>query len=98
MKQLDKVSLGIFPTPVHKLENISRLLGDKSNTIVFDNSKVKRAVPDFVCTVRADQGLRKTVRNMLATPALQREDPEFDRLCDRIIAALEAAKETILKA
>lgn len=27
MKQLDKVSLGIFPTPVHKLENISRLLG-----------------------------------------------------------------------
>ena len=27
MKQLDKVSLGIFPTPVHKLGNISRLLG-----------------------------------------------------------------------
>ena len=27
MKQLDKVSLGIFPTPVHKLDNISRLLG-----------------------------------------------------------------------
>ena len=27
MKLLDKVSLGIFPTPVHKLENISRLLG-----------------------------------------------------------------------
>ena len=27
MKHLDKVSLGIFPTPVHKLENISRLLG-----------------------------------------------------------------------
>ena len=27
MKQLDKVPLGIFPTPVHKLGNISRLLG-----------------------------------------------------------------------
>ena len=27
MKDLDKVSLGIFPTPVHKLEGISRLLG-----------------------------------------------------------------------
>ena len=27
MKQLDKASLGIFPTPVHKLDNISRLLG-----------------------------------------------------------------------
>ena len=27
MKDLDKVSLGIFPTPVHRLDNISRLLG-----------------------------------------------------------------------
>ena len=27
MKEFDKVSLGIFPTPVHKLENISRELG-----------------------------------------------------------------------
>ena len=27
MKEFDKVSLGLFPTPVHKLENISRLLG-----------------------------------------------------------------------
>ena len=72
------------------------LIGDKSNTVVFDNSKVKRAVPDFVCTVRADQGLRRTVRHMLNTPALQREDPEFDQWCDKVIAALEAAKEAIL--
>lgn len=27
MKEFEKVSLGVFPTPVHKLENISRLLG-----------------------------------------------------------------------
>ena len=27
MKEFDKVSLGIFPTPIHKLDNISRLLG-----------------------------------------------------------------------
>ena len=27
MKELAKISLGLFPTPVHKLENISRLLG-----------------------------------------------------------------------
>ena len=72
------------------------LIGDKANTVVFDNSKVKRAVPDFVCTVRADQGLRKTVRHMLATPALQQEDPEFDAWCDKVIAAMEKAKEDIL--
>ena len=72
------------------------LIGDKANTVVFDNSKVKRAVPGFVCTVRADQGLRRTVRHMLATPALQAEDPEFDAWCDKVIAALEKAKEDIL--
>ena len=53
-------------------------------------------MPDFVCTVRADQGLRKTVRHMLATPELQRDDPEFDQWCDKVIAALEKAKEEIL--
>lgn len=72
------------------------LIGDKANTVVFDNSKVKRAVPDFVCTVRADQGLRKTVRHMLATPELQVEDPEFDAWCDKVITAMEKAKEDIL--
>ena len=72
------------------------LIGDKANTVVFDNSKVKRAVPDFVCTVRADQGLRKTVRHMLATPELQADDPEFDAWCDKVIAAMEKAKEDIL--
>jgi len=72
------------------------LIGDKANTVVFDNSKVKRAVPDFVCTVRADQGLRKTIRHMLATPELQQEDPEFDTWCDKVIAAMEKAKEDIL--
>ena len=27
MKQMDKVSLGVFPTPIQRLDNISRLLG-----------------------------------------------------------------------
>jgi len=29
MNTFDKVSLGVFPTPIHKLENISRMLGTK---------------------------------------------------------------------
>jgi len=73
------------------------LLGDKASTVVFDNSKIKRAVPGFTCTVRADQGLRRTVRHLLATPALQQEDPEFDALCDRVAAALDAAKAAVLR-
>jgi len=84
-----------FLDEVGKYDYRGGLIGDKSNTVVFDNSKVKRAVPGFTCTLRADQGLRKTVRHMLATPELQQEDPEFDQWCDKIIAALEAAKEVI---
>ena len=72
------------------------LLGDKAASVVFDNSKIKRAVPGFTCTVRADQGLRKTVRHLLAAPELQQEDPEFDAFCDRVCAALEAAKQSVM--
>lgn len=65
------------------------LLGDKSNTVVFDNSKLKSVVPDFNCTIRFDQGVRKTIANVLAHKEYQVEDPEFDAYCDRIIAAVE---------
>ncbi len=84
-----------FLDEVGKYDYRGGLIGDKSNTVVFDNSKVKRAVPGFTCTVRADQGLRKTVQHMLANPELQQDDPEFDQWCDKVIAALESAKEAI---
>lgn len=84
-----------FLDEVGKYDYRGGMIGDKSNTVVFDNSKVKRAVPGFTCTVRADQGLRKTVQHMLATPELQQDDPEFDQWCDKVIAALESAKEAI---
>ena len=71
------------------------LLGDKSCTVIFDCSKVKRAVPGFVCTTRFDQGARKTIEYILAHNECQREDPEFDAWCDRVISALEEAKKRI---
>ncbi|MFS0725325.1 SDR family oxidoreductase [Paenibacillus sp. 1P07SE] len=67
------------------------LLGDKANTVVFDNAKLKRLVPDFVATTRLDQGIRETVAHILANPDLQKEDPEFDEWCDRVIQSLETA-------
>ncbi|WP_010260111.1 SDR family oxidoreductase [Treponema primitia] len=67
------------------------LIGDKANSVVFDNTKLKRLVPGFTATVRFDQGIRKTIENVLAHKELQIEDPEFDAWCDRVIAALEKA-------
>ena len=67
------------------------LLGDKAATVVFDCSKLKRAVPGFQATTRFDEGVRRCVAYILAHPELQEEDPEFDAWCERIIAAQETA-------
>lgn len=71
------------------------LLGDKANSVVFDNSKLKRLVPEFVATTRLDQGMKQTVKHILAHPELQVEDPEFDAWCDKVIGALENAAKAV---
>lgn len=71
------------------------LLGDKSLTVMFDCTKLKRAVPEFQATTRFDEGVRKCVAYILAHPELQVEDPEFDAWCDKVIAAQEKAKQSI---
>ena len=68
------------------------LIGDKAESVVFDNRKLKRVVPDMRTTVRFDQGVRIAISHILAHPELQVPDPEFDAWCDRVIAAQEAAK------
>ncbi len=71
------------------------LTGDKAVTVVFDCSKLKRAVPGYQATVRFEEGVRRCVDYILAHPELQQEDQEFDAWCDRVIEALEAAKAKI---
>ena len=69
------------------------LIGDKANSVVFDNTKVKNAVPGFTATIRVEQGIRMAVEYMLSHPETQVEDPEFDAWCDKVIAKLEQLKE-----
>lgn len=68
------------------------LLGDKSVTVVFDCTKLKRAVPGFQATTRFDEGVRRCVDYLMSHPELQIEEPEFDAWCDRVIDTLEQAK------
>ena len=72
------------------------LIGDKANSVVFDNTKLKRLVPEFTAKVRFDQGIRMTINNILANKELQTEDPEFDAWCDKIIAALDSAAGALI--
>ena len=73
------------------------LLGDKAVTVRFDCSKLKRAVPGFCATTHLDQGVRKAVTHIMNHPELQREDPEFDAWCDKVIETLEAAKASLAR-
>ncbi len=84
-----------FLASVSDYDLTGSLIGDKANSVIFDNSKLKRAVPDFMATVRADQGIRSTVQNILSHPELQREDAEFDRWCDKIIEKFEEIREEL---
>jgi nucleoside-diphosphate-sugar epimerase len=71
------------------------LTGDKANSVIFDNTKLKRLVPGFTATVRFDQGIRQTIAYALAHKQEQEEDPEFDAWCDKVIAAQEKALEIV---
>lgn len=85
-----------FLDAVSKYDYRGGLIGDKSNTVIFDNSKLKRAVPGFHAQLRFDQGVKLVIDHILAHPELQVPDPEFDAWCDRVIAAMEAAKASLL--
>ena len=77
------------------LDWVGGLTGDKANSVIFDNAKIKRAVPGFTATTRFDQGIRETVRYVESHPECQTLDPEFDDWCDRVIEAWERAVGTL---
>jgi nucleoside-diphosphate-sugar epimerase len=82
-----------FLAKTKKYDLLGGLIGDKAVSVVFDMTKLKRLVPGFAATVRADQGIRATVEYVMNHKECQREDPEFDAWCDQIIAAREKALE-----
>jgi nucleoside-diphosphate-sugar epimerase len=70
---------------------VGDLIGDKANSSVFDNRKIKRFVPDFVCQVPWAEGVRRSIAWHESSPARQTIDAEMNRSWDTIIAAYERA-------
>jgi nucleoside-diphosphate-sugar epimerase len=70
------------------------LHGDKANSAVFDNSKIKRFVPEFVATTRFRDGMTRSVKWFDADPARQEIDDEANVAWDKLIAAYERGLET----
>ncbi len=70
---------------------VGSLIGDKINSVVFDNSKIKRFVPDFHCKVDWAAGIRRSLAWFEADPTRQTIDEDMNQRWDRIIAAYQRA-------
>ncbi len=84
-----------FLAAVSDYDYTGSLLGDKANCAVFDNSKLKRAVPGYAPSISFSEGIGRTIDYIMSHPECQIEDPEFDNWCDRVIEALENAKKSV---
>ena len=65
------------------------LLGDKAYSSVFDNTKIKRFVPDFVAPTRFRTGMARSIAWFDADPARQQVDAAAEAAWDKLIAGYE---------
>src|SRR5580704_8492413 len=65
------------------------LLGDKSVSVVFDNSKIKRFVPDYSATTTFADGIRQCLAWFDADPARKQIDHQLNVSMDDLISGYE---------
>ncbi|TNF39596.1 MAG: SDR family oxidoreductase [Bacteroidetes bacterium] len=65
------------------------LLGDKSHSVIFDNSKIKKLVPGFQCKIPFSEGVKEIIAWYKNNPAWQVVDEEINKSIDEIISAYE---------
>jgi len=70
-------------------EYVGSLHGDKSYSTVFDNSKIKQFVPEFVATTRFRAGMARSIAWYDADPARQQIDAEAEAAWDKLIQSYE---------
>lgn len=63
------------------------LFGDKTWSVVFDNSKIKSFVPEFRTTISFQEGMRRAAKWFDADPKRQWIDEQVNKEMDRIIQA-----------
>ncbi|MEO7121865.1 MAG: SDR family oxidoreductase [Lacisediminihabitans sp.] len=89
-------ALGVTPNIVHVTSDAIAAadpemgaghLGDRAHSVIFDNSKVKALVPDFVATTTFAEGAREIIDWYAAHPAEQRVDADLNTLFDSLVAS-----------
>jgi len=79
-------------------DKLGTLLGDKAVSVVLDNTKIKRFVPDFRATVSFVEGMRRTLAWFDADPSRQVIDTELAATWDRLIDAWHHGTREALRA
>lgn len=67
------------------------LLGDKSHSMIFDNNKIKQAVPDFSATIPFAHGAVEIIQWYDSNPSRQVIDNSLNLLMDEMITLYETA-------
>jgi nucleoside-diphosphate-sugar epimerase len=70
-------------------EKLGSLHGDKATSVVLDNAKIKRFVPEFVATTRFRDGIERSIAWYDADAARRRVDEDANRTWDRLLAAYQ---------
>ncbi|MGD0095052.1 MAG: SDR family oxidoreductase [Terracidiphilus sp.] len=70
-------------------DELGGLSGDKSVSVVFDNTKIKRFVPGYCAKVPFAQGIQRTIDWFDADPRRKTVDKEANAVWDKIIDAYE---------
>jgi len=78
-------------------ESMGGLLGDKAVSVVFDNSKIKRFVPDYCATVPFAHGIARTLAWFDADPDRRQVDADADARWDSLIEAYQNGTREALR-
>ena len=68
----------------------AELFGDKSHSMIFDNTKIKKIVPDFAATIPFSRGIEEIIAWFDADKTRQIVDERMNNLMDKIIADWES--------
>jgi nucleoside-diphosphate-sugar epimerase len=62
------------------------LLGDSAHSLIFDNSKLRSVVPDYVATITLEQAAPEIIAWHDQDPSRRRVDADLDALMDKLSA------------
>ena len=69
----------------HEKSLLGSLLGDKSYSVIFDNTKIKTFVPDYIATIPFNQGIKRTLAWFEAESKRRIINEESNKMIDNII-------------